>query len=61
MPSKVNAAGAGQRPASLAQNPMLVACCSFICFNAFYFFAYNTNVQAIVQVVQTMRIKLLLE
>jgi len=25
MPSKVNAAGAGQRPASLAQNPMLVA------------------------------------
>jgi hypothetical protein len=25
MPSKVNAAGAGQRPASLAQNLMLVA------------------------------------
>ena len=23
MPSKINAAGAGQRPASLAQNPML--------------------------------------
>jgi len=32
MPSKVNVAGAGQRPASLAQNPMLVAVLSTVIF-----------------------------